>query len=341
MAFFMIVVVTSFIYKNYIDSSSKELAINENAAIEEQSGIYYMNTSRNVFFISGEDYSILNKTKVIGGWDMAAVRDGKIYVTIRGNLSNGGKEIVILCGGVIVGNIELEYPLPRFVRYNKYNEKAYIGHIFIQGKNYITVIDAKNDTVEKYFPYNFNIEDIAFAEDNIMMVSSSTTERDKYKIDIINLDNYSVLKSIPINFRTSSIEIIGNTIYAVNAVSDESLLYAIDWNKGSQTLEKIKLKDINPRKIYKRDINGKPYLYVTHYNSDNMSGESITLVDPEKKEAIKRIENVQNSRDITFNNNDILAGDRANERLLVINNDKIIKEIIQLGRPISIASTRN
>jgi len=336
--FFIIVVVTAFLYNYYLDLSSNELAI-KNAVIEGQGGIYCMNTSRDVFFISGKDYSIINKTKVVGGWDMAAVRDDKIYITIRGNLSNGGKEIAILRGGVIDGNIELEYPLPRFVRYNEYNEKAYVGHIFIQGKNYITVIDTKNDLVEKYFPYDYNIEDIAFSEDNIMMVSSSTAHG-VHKIDIINLDNYSILKSIPIDFRTSSINVVGNTIYATNAVSDKSLLYAVDWNKESQTIEKIKLKDTNPYKIYKKDINGKPYLYVTHYNIDDMSGKSITIVDPEKKEAIKRIENVQSSRDITFNNGDILAGDRVNERILVINNDEIIKEIIKLGRPISIASTR-
>ncbi|MDH7579085.1 MAG: hypothetical protein QHH75_15020 [Bacillota bacterium] len=71
-------------------------------------------------------------------------------------------------------------------------QKGQAGRLLYQSKNYITVIDAKNDTVEKYFPYNFNIEDIAFAEDNIMMVSSATAKYDEYKIDIINLDNYPI-----------------------------------------------------------------------------------------------------------------------------------------------------
>ncbi len=333
-AFFIIAAITTFAYYNY-----KYLSSSDHVVIEEQGGIYCMNTSRDVFYISDKDYSILHKTKVNGGWNMASVRDGKIYVAVRGDLSRAGKKVAVLRDGRIVDNIELEYPLPRIIKFNEYNGKAYVGHILITGKNYITTIDTKNDAVENYFPYNYNIEDIAFAKDNMMIVSSWTSKSNTFKIDIINLDNYSISETIPINFKASSIEVIGNTIYTVNGLSSEPILYTIDWNKGSQTLEKIKLKDNYPCRIYKNEINGKPYIYVTHYNIDDMSGESITLIDPERKAAIKRLDNAQHSRDIAFNNNDILVGDRVNDRILVLNNDKIIHEI-KLGRPICIVKSK-
>lgn len=331
--FFLIAtIITAYIYYNYKDSSSSGHDV-----AEEQGGIYCLNTSRDVFFISSKDYSIIHKTKVNGGWNMAAVRDGKVYVAVRGNLDKAGKTVTVLRDGKLVGNIKLEYSLPRIIKYNEYNGKAYIGHIFFLGKNYITIIDTKNDAVENYLPYNYDINDIAFTKDNKMIVSSRTEE--KNFIDIISLDNYSIIKTIPLNFTASSIEVVDSTIYAINKLSSEPFLYAIDLNIGSQTLEKIKLKDDHPCKIYKNMINGNPYIYVTHYNADDMSGESITLIDPERKEAIKRIENAQHARDIAFNNHDILAADRVNEKILILNNSKIIHEI-KLGRPISLVNSK-
>ncbi len=134
---------------------------------------------------------------------MAPVRDDKIYVAIRGNLSKAGKAVAVLQNGKIIKYIELKNPLPRIVKYNDYNGKAYVGHIFFMNKNFITVFNTENDTVERYLSYNGEIEDISFAKDNKMIISSWVPDKDKYKnkIDVIDLDNYSLIRSIPLNLK--------------------------------------------------------------------------------------------------------------------------------------------
>lgn len=317
----IVVAIIAFIYYNYKNSSLSEYAV-----VKEHEGIYCLNASRDVFYISGEDYSIINKTMVNGAWGMTPARNGKIYIAIRGSLSKAGKEVAVLQDGKIINNIELEFPLPRVIRYNEYNDKVYVGHIRFLGKNYISAINTANDEVENCLPYNYEIEDITFAKGNIMIVSSWDADC-KDRIDIINLDNNSIIDTIPIDFKASSIKVIDNEIYALNGLSSEPALYVMDWKKEPLIIEKVELGDKNPWRIYANEINGKSFLYITHYNIDDMSGESISLIDPSKKVLTKRLKNIHHPRDIAFNGNDILVGDQVNNRLLIVNDDKIIRKI--------------
>ncbi|HBV99346.1 MAG: hypothetical protein JL50_21665 [Peptococcaceae bacterium BICA1-7] len=331
--FSAIVVAIAFIYYSFKNSPQSEYAV-----AKENEEIYCLNTSRDVFYISGKDYSILNKTRVNGAWSMTPARNGKIYIAIRGSLSKAGKEVAVLQYGKIIKNIELEFPLPRVIKYNQYNDKIYVGHIRFLGQNYISTIDTTNDQVVNCMPYNYEIEDITFAKENIMIVSSWDADYND-RIDIIDLDNNSIIDTIPIYFKASSIKVIDNAIYALNDLSSEPSLYVIDWKREPRMIEKVELADNNPWRIYTNEINGKSFLYITHYNVDDMSGESISLIDPSKNVLTKRLENIHHPRDIAFNGNDILVGDQINNRLLIVNNDKIIHEI-DVGRTISVVKSK-
>ncbi|AEG16165.1 hypothetical protein Desku_2641 [Desulfofundulus kuznetsovii DSM 6115] len=347
---FIILVISAYFYYIYSIHRDpfyihihRDLSNNNKVIMGEEKGIYCMTPSRYVFYISGKDYKILNKVRVNGGWNMAPARDGKIYVAIRGNLSKAGKAVAVLQNGKIIKYIELKNPLPRIVKYNDYNGKAYVGHIFFMNKNFITVFNTENDIVERYLPYNGEIEDISFAKDNKMIISSWMPDKDKYKdkIDVIDLDNYSLIRSIPLNFKASSIEVIGDAIYLINGLSGDPFIYAVEWKKNDSTMiKKIKLSDNYPWRLYKNEIGGKTYLYVTHYNIDNMSGQSISLIDPDQNKVIKVIHNAYHPGDIAFNNNEIVVCDHVNERLLVLRDSKIVHEIKLGERPIFIAKAK-
>ncbi|NHM27334.1 hypothetical protein G7K71_10115 [Desulfofundulus sp. TPOSR] len=346
---FIILVISAYFYYIYSIHRDpfyihihKDLSNNDKVIMGEEKGIYCM-TPGYVFYISDKDYKILNKVRVNGGWNMAPVRDGKIYVAIRGNLSKAGKAVAVLQNGKIIKYIELKNPLPRIVKYNEYDGKVYIGHIFFMSKNFITVFNTENDTVERYLPYNGEIEDISFAKDNKMIISSWMPDKDKYKdkIDVIDLDNYSLIRSIPLNFKASSIEVIGDAIYLINGLSGDPFIYAVEWKKNDSTMiKKIKLSDNYPWRLYKNEISGKTYLYVTHYNINNMSGQSISLIDPDQNKVIKVIHNAYHPGDIAFNNNEILVCDHVNERLLVLRDSKIVHEIKLGERPIFIVKAK-
>ncbi|WP_066632636.1 YncE family protein [Desulfolucanica intricata] len=329
-----ILAISIFIYVYYEDSpASEQTYINKN------SGIYCLTASRDVFYLSSEDYKILNKITVEGGWKITPVQDGKIYITVRGSLSKAGKEIAVLQNGKVIKNIELNHLLPRIIKYNEYNRKAYVGHIFYKNKNYITVINTEKDLVENYLSYDKNIEDIAFIK-NKMIISAWAPKGKPYQIDIISLDNYSVTKTIPIDFIMSSMIVVGDMIYGINGLSQEPFLYVIDWKK-EKVVEKIRLKENSPWRVYKNEVDGKSYVYVSHYNIDNMSGKSISCVDPENNEVVKTITNAFHPGDIAFNNKDIIVGDRVNDRLLIINGNKIKHKVYLGSRPLIIVKAKS
>ncbi|OPY58030.1 MAG: hypothetical protein A4E55_01203 [Pelotomaculum sp. PtaU1.Bin035] len=107
-----IIMMSMFIYVFYAKNSSNQVVVEHQFDSGKESGVYCLTAARDVLCLSGIDYRILQEVHVSGGLDMAAVQDGKIYVTIRGDLSKAGKAITILQCGKVIKNIELEQPLP-------------------------------------------------------------------------------------------------------------------------------------------------------------------------------------------------------------------------------------
>lgn len=317
-----------------------EQLTNSNIEIKQEDGIYCLTVSRDLYYLSSSDYKILNKTKVIGGLDMAAVKDKKVYVTIRGNLAKAGKEIAILKNGEIVRNIELEHILPQNIKYNKFNGKAYIGHILFNNKNYITVINTEDDVVEHVMSHNEYIEDFAFSE-NRMFISSwdSKAPGETSQIHVINLDDYSKISSFPLDFIVTSLIAVDNTIYAIGALSDEPVLYAFNAENGNVE-KRIKLDERKPWRVYENEIDGKTYIYVSHYDIDDMSGDSISCIDPETKEVINVFRNALSAEVLGFNGKDLLICEYINKRLCVTRNNEIVQKI-DLGSIMSIAKSQN
>ncbi|OPY58031.1 MAG: hypothetical protein A4E55_01204 [Pelotomaculum sp. PtaU1.Bin035] len=204
-------------------------------------------------------------------------------------------------------------------------------------KNFITVIDTEKDLVEKYIPYDNNIEDIAFCDNN-MLVSAWAPKGKPYQIDVINLDNYFTVKTIPLDFKMTSMVVIGKIIYGINGLSKEPVLYMIDWESG-QIIDKIELKEYFPWKVYINKVNGDPFIYVTHYDIDDMSGDSITCIDPVTNKIVSTITCALHPEEIAFNNDEIVVGDSVNDRLLIIKDNKIIHEIKLDRRAMSIVKT--
>lgn len=313
---------------------------NSNSKIKQEDGIYCLTISRDLYYLSSSDYKVLNKTNVIGGLDMAAVKDKKVYVTIRGNLSKAGKKIAVLRNGQIVKNIELKQILPQNIKYNKFDGKAYIGHILFNNHNYITVINTKNDIVEHVISHNKYIEDFAFSE-NRMYISSwdSKAPKETSQIYVINLDDYSIIDSFPLDYIATSMIVVDKTIFAIAGLSDEPVLHVLNAENGKA--EKcIELGERHPWRVYENEIDGKTYIYVSHYNIDDMVGDSISCIDPETNEVINIFRNAQSAEVLGFNGNDILICEYLNERLSILRNNEIIQKI-DLGSIISIAKSQN
>lgn len=311
---------------------------NNRTEIYPENGVYCYTASGNMYFLSSDDYQVLNKVLIYGGLNMAAVADKKVYLTIRGEDSKAGKEIAVFRNGNIIKTIELERILPEKIIYNEHDCKAYVGHIAMNRKNYITVINTKNDTVEYIIPYfDKVIEDMA-VYGNKLYVSSwySRSPGELSQIDTINLDDYRLINTFPLDYIVTSMIVLDNTIYVIRGLSDEPVVYALDAESG-KVEKRIELKKRYPWQIYKHQQDGKIYIYVSHYNAENMTGDSISCIDPETTEVIDVLPNALCAEVLGFNGKDILIGEQKNDRLSILRNRELIKKI-GIGRVIAVAT---
>jgi hypothetical protein len=306
--------------------------------VSEENGIYCYTSSRNMCFLSSDDYQVLNKVLIYGGLNVAAVSDKKVYLTIRGDHSKAGKEIAVFRNGNIIKSIELEHILPENIIYNEHDGKAYVGHILINHTNYITVINTKNDTVEHVIPYHDKvIEDMAICG-NKLYVSSwySRAPGEASQIDTIDLDDYCLINTFPLDYTVTSMIVLDNTIYGIRSLSDEPVVYALNAENGNVE-KRIQLEEQYPWEIYKNEQDGKIQLYVSHYNVDNGTGDSISCIDPETSEVIDVLPNALSAEVLGFNGSDILICEQKNNRLSIMRDSKLVRKI-GIGRVMAIAT---
>ncbi len=292
-------------------------------------GLYVLSTYK-MYYLANDTYDVVEQTKLNGAYDMAIGEKNKVYVPIYGYANNVGKKIKVFKDGKVQNEIILEYTLPDKVRYNKYNKKAYIWYackITSQEENGITVIDTVNDTVVKHIKYNNCIEDIVFTDDNKMIVSAWGVTGGDWKLDVIDLENDSIIKTISFKPKITSMEFIGNNlIYAVSTLLDEPYVYVIDYKKG-KLIDKIKVSSKYRYKVCKATIKGKEYIYVIHLNIDNNEGDVISVIDPLTRKMVNKITGISSPNDLSFHNGKLLVSSWLNNKIYVLENNKIVKEI--------------
>lgn len=306
-------------------------------------GTYVLSTPRKIIYLSNE-YQKLSETSILGGWEIEPIHDGKVYVSIRGNPDENGQEIAVFKNGVVKKDIKLTYNMPTIIRYNKYNKKAYIGHvgkITYHNENCITVVDTTKDTEEKNIMFDRVIEDIAFSSDNKMYVSSWNVTGGDDRISVFDLKTDTIIASIPTDVQITSMVYIESTglIYGATEQNKDPHLYIIDWKK-QKIVDKITLEH---RPIHKLKLFGddkeKEYLYVSHYSVDDDGGKEISIIDPDKNKIINQITNAVCPVDFDLDRDKIFVCDKINDKVHVLDSDgKLIKDI-DIKYPISIAKS--
>ncbi len=300
-------------------------------------GLYVLSTYK-MYYLSSDTYNVINQIKLNGAYDMTVGKKDKVYVPIYGYANNAGNKIKVFKDGKVQNEITLKYTLPDKVRYNKYDKRAYIWYackITSQEENGITVIDTVNDTVVKHIKYNNCIEDIVFTDDNKMIVSAWGVTGGDWKLDVIDLKNDSIIKTISFKPKITSMEFVGNNlIYAVSTLLNEPYVYVIDYKKG-KLVDKIKVSSKYRYKVCKVTVGGKEYIYVIHLNIDNNEGNIISVIDPSIGKMVNRITGISSPNDLFFYNDKLLVSSWINNKIYVLENNEIVREI-NIQRPIRI-----
>lgn len=298
--------------------------------------IYVLSTVSKVACLSNE-YDTLTTIDLLGASDLTCGYNGKVYATIAGNSRKGGQEIDVLQNGRLKKRINLSYSLPWISRYNPYDKKLYVGHkckITYQNENCITVIDTVIDEEENNIMYNYGVEDIAFTQDNKMIVSAwEVTEYDR-RLDVFDLETNKIIKTIAMNDLKISSMVAGSDglIYGITQLKNAPILYVINWQK--ELVETIDLPYSHPYRVYVYSDENKEYIYVTHLDDDNLrEGHTISVVDPSFKKVVDVIDTVDRPGSIVFHNNCLLVGDFLNNKVTILKGDSFIKSI-DLERPI-------
>ena len=129
---------------------------NQENVDKQDQGIYVLYVdgySRVRYLTSGLEK--ISDIKVKGGWDLCSNGKGKLYVSIAWNASFGGDSVKVIEDGVITKTIDLTYDLPLDIKYNEYNEKAYVTHKYkltFDNENCISIIDTLTDKeIDSFF----------------------------------------------------------------------------------------------------------------------------------------------------------------------------------------------
>ncbi|WMJ81806.1 hypothetical protein RBU49_06055 [Clostridium sp. MB40-C1] len=313
---------------NLNNNTSKSLNLNK--------GIYILSSGDTVYYLPNEKSTTVKKYKVEGALDMRKVSNNKVYVPIC--YGDHKEEIAMFHNGKFNKYIKLSYDLPLLVRYNKYNNKAYITHktkVTKQKENCITVINTLLDKEENTIMYNNHVEDITFTTNNSMVVSSYSLKEKAHKLDIFNLKTNSIIKTIPTPVKFSSIKCgKNNLIYAVNRKSKDNILYVIDLNKG-KVINKIKLPHEYPYKVFIKEKAKKEYIYVLHQDFDSLKGKGISVIDSSSDKIIAEFLQIECPEDIDIYEEKMIVSNWRDGKIYIINNNKICNEI-QINKPLSV-----
>ncbi|MCY6959790.1 YncE family protein [Clostridium brassicae] len=319
--------------KTNLNSTSESSNLNK--------GIYILSSGDTVYYLSNEKSTTVKKYNVEGALDMKEVSNNKVYVPIC--YGEHKEEIAVLHNGEFSKYIKLSYDLPLLIRYNKYNNKAYVTHktkVTKQKENCITVINTLLDKEENTIMYNNHVEDITFTTNNNMVVSSYSLKEKAHKLDIFNLKTNSIIKTIPTPIKFSSIKCgKNNLIYAVNQKSKDNILFVIDLNKG-KVIKKIKLPYEYPYKIFISNKAEKEYIYVLHQDFDSLQGKGISIIDSSSNKIVTQLAQVECPEDIDLYEEKMVVSNWRDGRIYIINNNVICNEI-PINKPISVVINRN
>lgn len=296
-------------------------------------GIYILSAAHNIYYLS-DDFNLISDIRIYGGSDMIHIDDGKIYATVYGYDNRAGREVLSIRNGQIEKVINLAHSRPAFIRYNKFNNRAYVGRVGTT-PNYISVIDTNVDQEVALINYDEYVKDIVFTADNKMIVSSNGLRYEARKLDIFDLKSSNWIKRIETDVWITSMCLIeeNNLIYAVSEKEDEPVLYVVDWESGD--IQNIDLSYGHPSRVYINQIGEKEYIYVTHVNENNLQGQEISIIDPITNTVIDEIENVNCPRDIDFFGEDILVCDREKSMLHRVRNNEVMNSV-DLVAPVNV-----
>lgn len=277
-------------------------AENENINKVQNGDIYVINRGEHVYvrFFSS-DLEEIDKTKVPGAWDLRAVGNSKVYVSIPGDANFSGDSIKVINKGKIENTIKLSYDLPLDIRYNKYNKRAYITHkykITYAKENCISIIDTITDTEVDTFMYDDIVLDIDFSADNKMYISSQNSESAIPRIDVVNLDNHVIEDSIELKEPLDSIAYceLNQKIYGVSTWERDSILYSINFKEGLIISTQMNSRD--PSQIVLDNSGESPLLYISNiYRDETNEGDIITVYDPIENKVINEIKNIHGNAD--------------------------------------------
>ncbi len=200
------------------------MPLKSNSQKLNSSGIYILSTPRTVHFLSS-NYDFLSEIDLLGGFDLAAGKNGKVYVAIPGSSKKQGKEVDVLQNGKLKKKIKLSYSLPWIVKYYPYNKKIYVGHmtkITYHNENCITVIDTMKDEEESNIMHDYGVYDMVFSPDNKMIVSASGIKGKDRRLNVFDLSNNSLINTIPMDeIRLDSMVLASN-----------GLIFGSTWKQG-------------------------------------------------------------------------------------------------------------
>lgn len=304
-------------------------------------GIYilYKDETTRIKYLT-ENFEELSDIKVPKGWDLCSVGKNKVYLSIAGDADSVGKSLKVLKAGKVIKEIPLKYDMPMEIKYNQYNEYAYVAHTYkltYNKENCISVIDTKNDKEIYSIMYDEVFEDVAFSPNDLMFVSSTDAITPENNLDVFNTIDNKMIKHIPLDVRLHSIVYSPETklIYGVQDSENDPILFAVDWEKG-KIIDRIKLNYNYPCQLTLDNKNGKELIYISNVYIDNANeGHVITIFDPKEKKIIKEITNAYGIHDYAVDNNIYVVARCINKAYMISKDDKIIKKI-EIPFPVSI-----
>jgi len=330
----VLAVLVSICFISCIQSNQENSNIRENIDKQDQ-GIYILykdGYSRVRYLTSGLEK--ISDIKVKGGWDLCSNGKGKLYVSIAGNASFGGDSVKVIEDGAITKTIDLTYDLPLDIKYNKYNEKAYVTHKYkltFANENCISIIDTLIDKEIDSFFYDGLIEDITFSSDDKMYIASQNIETFEGQIDVVNLNSNEIEKHIVVDVPLTSIEYSEATkmLYGVSDRKESPILYIADCKDG--TVSSLTISNNNPYKLVLDNSEERPLLYISSvYTNKADEGHIITIYDLTEQKEINKIENINGLHDFIIDKDNIYASARFRNRIYKVNlltNERIEKDI--------------
>lgn len=329
----IITITTSFLI--YYSNTAQKDTFNV-AECDFKNAIYVLSTTKEVCSLGREDYKPLSSQKIYTCMNITAVCNNKIYAPIRGDDRKAGENISVIQNGKEIKKIKMTYNFPEIVRYNPYNNKAYIGHVTkltYHNENCITVVDAVNDIEEENIMYDNQIFDMVFSKDNKMIASTQNINSIPSRLSVFDLSDNSLIKEIPTEIKMSSMQIADNElIYAVSDMSKDPVIHVYDWK--NEEVSEIALKYPYPNGVHIGILDGKQYIFIRHLNFDNREGNEISIIDPETNKCVKEITGVEAPLDIIVDKDEILVSS-FNNCIYVLKNYKVDSKI-DIARPICI-----